>query len=406
MVTIGFPPFIFLLFFIAKPTKLKIRKKKYEITSLKKLVVFIILICLILIPGELYLRNKYRDVEQHTYRYTVDNFHPFLQFIPSKAQNLHINQWGFRGDEITKQKSKNTYRVFLLGGSTVFNSGVIYEKNVSKRLEEMLSQKYPEKKIEVINAGVDGYTSEHSLIQYLFYIKDFSPDMIIMWHGINDWYYSCTPKQYAYTSYKSDYSHHLGADAQMVFAHFQPSPLLSFHSVLVDQIGIFLKDNLYSDITTKIKQAAPFPGIYSKKSLHKTYKMTSYSSLPSYKRNLQSFITAIKNDQVTLLLGNQPYLYKKNISDTEQKVLLFPVVNCMKADGSYPSLESMILAMEAYNKTIEEKAQENSIPFINLEKALPKTLKYFTDDVHYTEKGNAVVANKLYESIIKGAYIQ
>jgi hypothetical protein len=78
----------------------------------------------------------------------------------------------------------------------------------------------------------------------------------------------------------------------------------------------------------------------------------------------------------------------------------------MKADGSYPSLESMILAMEAYNKTIEEKAQENSIPFINLEKALPKTLKYFTDDVHYTEKGNAVVANKLYESIIKGAYIQ
>jgi hypothetical protein len=201
------------------------------------------------------LRNKYRDVEQHTYRYTVDNFHPFLQFIPSKAQNLHINQWGFRGDEITKQKSKNTYRVFLLGGSTVFNSGVIYEKNVSKRLEEMLSQKYPEKKIEVINAGVDGYTSEHSLIQYLFYIKDFSPDMIIMWHGINDWYYSCTPKQYAYTSYKSDYSHHLGADAQMVFAHFQPSPLLSFHSVLVDQIGIFLKDNLYSDITTKIKQA-------------------------------------------------------------------------------------------------------------------------------------------------------
>jgi lysophospholipase L1-like esterase len=358
-----------------------------------------------LAPVELYLRNKYRNFEQNTYRYTLDNFHPFLQFIPSKTQNLHINKWGFRGDEIAMQRSNSTYRIFLLGGSTVFNSGVIYEKNVSKRLEEMLSQKYPEKKIEVINAGVDGYTTEHSLIQYLFSIKNFSPNMIIMWHGINDWYYSCNPQQYAYTSYKADYSHHLGADAQMVFTHFQPSPLISFHSVLIDHISIFLKDNLYSDITNKIKQTAPFPGIYSKKFPQNTYKMISYSSLPSYKRNLQSFINATKNDQVTLLLGNQAYLYKKDISDREQKVLLFPIVNCMKANGSYPSLNSMIFAMETYNRTIEKEAKEQRVPFINLEKSLPKTLEYFTDDVHYTEKGNDVIAHKLYESIIKGDYI-
>ena len=42
---------------------------------------------------------------------------------PSKGIGAHINEHGFRGPEITKEKPVNTFRVFLVGTSTTFGSG-------------------------------------------------------------------------------------------------------------------------------------------------------------------------------------------------------------------------------------------------------------------------------------------
>jgi hypothetical protein len=109
---------------------------------------------------------------------------------------------------------------------------------------------------------------------------------------------------------------------------------------------------------------------------------------------------------VAVILGNQAYLYKNNLSEKEQRVLLFPSVNCTRSDGAYPSLGSVIQGMQTFNTAMEQKAKENDVDFVNLENILPKSLEYFTDDVHYTEKGNSIVAKTLFNSIVQGGYIQ
>jgi len=37
---------------------------------------------------------------------------------------VYINEYGFRGPEITKEKPEKTYRIFAIGASTTFGSGV------------------------------------------------------------------------------------------------------------------------------------------------------------------------------------------------------------------------------------------------------------------------------------------
>ncbi len=396
-----FPVFLFLLYFIGKQSSFKIKKRKFIVGSIKKMTIFIVLFCLIIVlPTELFLRYKYRNYESNTYEYTIDNFHPFLQFQLANNYATPINSYGFRGEEIQKKKPKGTYRIFVLGGSTVLNRGTYFEKSAVRLLGKALRKRYPNKKIEVVNAGVDAYTSEHSLIQYFFKIKDFSPDMIIMWHGMNDFIYSCSSHERSHGVFQSDYSNMLSADASMVFDHFKPQPLISFKFLTYDFFVKFLSDNWYSDLKNFNKKNHPFEGFYTKKTKDKQYDMKEYPSLQSYRRNMQSLIDATKTDGVKLILGNQPSLYDESLNTNELRALFFSSLHCSRQDGKYPSLLSMIKAMRVFNNATKEEAEENNIPFIDLESQVPKNLEYFTDDAHYTEKGNARVAETLYKFIV------
>ena len=138
-------------------------------------------------------------------------YDPFLQVVPKpNDKKLHINRWGFRGEEIERIKPFGTYRIFVVGGSTVYSKRVDYELSHPRVLEKELGHRYPTLKIEVQNAGMDWHTSQHSLMKILFNIQDFKPDMIIIYHAINDLFRSFNPKNYARHPYQNDYSHYFG----------------------------------------------------------------------------------------------------------------------------------------------------------------------------------------------------
>lgn len=402
-----FPLFLWITWFSLKDTTFKFRKKKYHVKPIHKIVFILILfILVILLPAELFLRHKYKGYESTTYLYTVNNFQPFLQMQPSTNTTLPIDNYGFRGENITVTKPANTYRIFVLGGSTVYNSAIPYEQTFAKILEKDLQKKYRDKKIQVLNAGMDGYTTEHSLIQYLFKIKDFHPDLIIMWHGINDWYYSCSPSALADEPYQSDYSHFLGADANMVFEHFTLPPIFQIKLLSYDFFIKAMQDNWYSDIIAGEQRLHPNPGIYTDETKSMTYDMKNFSSMPSYKRNISSLINATKDDHVKLILGDQPSLYSDDLSAQAKSKLFFPKLQCTNSQGKYPSLDSMINAMKVYNNAMKNEAENNNIPFVDLAAQIPKNLSYFTDDVHYTPIANAKIAQVLYNTIVSLNYIQ
>lgn len=354
---------------------------------------------------ETLLRQKYNNVESANYRYTIDYFHPFLQSKLSTSEQIYVNSHGFRSEEISVKKGVNTYRIAVLGGSTVLNREVSYEKNAVRILEKMLQARYKNKKIEVINGGKDWYTSEHSAIQYLFDIKDFKPDMVIMWHGVNDLYTSCTPSDTQYGDFKRDYSHSFGAVAQIVLTYFRPQPIVQIKLISFDLLVKFLRDNFYSDITTYMKQNAFEKYVKSYMSNENTVFVREFPSIDVYRRNLITIAQQVKNDGVVFIVGNQPSLYKKKMTVEEMKALIFPKLVCIQQEKYY-SRDSLQNGMKQINSVTESVAREQNIPFINLDSKVPKTLEYFLDSVHYTEKGNMLIAEELFTFITKSNFIK
>ena len=392
--------------FVKKNKKKPKKTKNSAILLNKKNAIIVVLILLVFIGlVEVFLRYKYRNYESTSYYYTIDNFHPFLQSKLSATEPLHINQFGFRAEEIQMKKPKDVYRIFVLGGSTVLNREVVYKKNSVYLLEQKLKKQYPEKKIEVINAGKDYYTSEHSVIQYMFYIKEFSPDMIIMWHGINDLYESCSVDGVTHGQYKSDYSHFFGAVSNIVNNYFRPQPIIQIKLLTFDFFVKFLHDNFYSDLTNIYKEYQKVTSAKNYRSGINTISDYYFPSVEAYKRNLLYLISILKEENVELVLGDQPSLYKNNPTLNETEKIMFPQLICKK-DNKYLSIDSFKKGLDIFNNITKQVALENSVPFIDLDKKVPKNLNYFVDSVHYTERGNEAIADSLFDYIVRNNLIK
>ena len=100
---------------------------------------------------------------------------------------ININSLGFRGQEITKEKPLDTYRIFVVGGSTTFGFGSTSDQTT---IPGYLQKKFDDvklgKKIQVINAGINGADSLREVTYIKSHLLDFEPDLFIIYDGIND----------------------------------------------------------------------------------------------------------------------------------------------------------------------------------------------------------------------------
>ena len=88
---------------------------------------------------------------------------------------VHVNTLGFRGPEITENKSQGVRRILILGDSTVYGHGVADDKVFAQVLNQSLGPN-----VEVINLGVPGYSTEQTLNLMDMRGWQLSPDLIII----------------------------------------------------------------------------------------------------------------------------------------------------------------------------------------------------------------------------------
>jgi lysophospholipase L1-like esterase len=102
-------------------------------------------------------------------------------------EKIKVNSFGFRGEEFNEIKPDNTFRIVLLGGSQMFGTGATSEQTtIPGYLREMINLNKLDYDIEIINAGVKGIDSYKELLLLENTIINFSPDMIIVYDGLND----------------------------------------------------------------------------------------------------------------------------------------------------------------------------------------------------------------------------
>jgi hypothetical protein len=111
--------------------------------------------------------------------------------IVLKGALMHVNRWGMRDQDYTKEKPAGTYRYAMVGASVSMGTGVGDGQDFESLIERRLnSEKDPHShysKYEILNFSVGGY----SPLQYLWVIEhkvyDFQPDALLyVAHGNHD----------------------------------------------------------------------------------------------------------------------------------------------------------------------------------------------------------------------------
>lgn len=140
---------------------------------------------------EKYFWTKKEDIY---WRYNQQKFHKKFPYIMFKSesgfntgfQDVHtnnqviINELGYRGEVPSKEKN-HTYRIFILGASTVFG----LNNDIASSLQYLLNKK-SSKKIKVYNWGVPASVAAQDLARIVYEIVDYHPNLIIMYNGSNE----------------------------------------------------------------------------------------------------------------------------------------------------------------------------------------------------------------------------
>ena len=376
----------FFRFFVTR-TRVRMAHRDLIVSAKSKLLcAATVALCLFAI-GEAYCRHL------HPHRFLADEderaFDPFIQntLIPSDRAR-HINSLGFRGEEIGG--APDPMLIVMLGGSSVLSSRVPYTKCHSYLLQQKLRERFPATPLFVQGAGNHWHTSQHSLIKYLFQVRDHDPDVLIVWHGINDLVRSFAPPDITApgATYERDYSHFYGPITRIVRRYFDPEPQPPLVSSLLAQS---IADSLYSDFRPEPKE------LYADT---QSTAVSHFPSLAAFRENLALLVERVQADGVTLVLATQPSLYREGLTAAEEESLWFHKYLCV-ADGRRPDVMSMARGMAMFNAATRDVAEAYGVPLVDLDSAVPKTGEYFLDDCHYTEAGNRRIAETIFTFLEK-----
>lgn len=160
-----------------------LRRWIYE--NKKKLFLSISIFFLGIIFIELFLHityNRPMRFSPHSYL----NYIGTPNYVSADGLNIH-NSLGMRGPEIIMPKPTDRIRIAILGGSTAYEEFVQdWKQDFARQLEKYLKEAYPNKDIEVINAGLPGWDSWEDLINLEFRLIDLDLDAVIVYEGVND----------------------------------------------------------------------------------------------------------------------------------------------------------------------------------------------------------------------------
>lgn len=329
----------------------------------------------------------------------TDAFHPYLQNTPKPGRDRYqINRLGFRGEEMEEEKPHGAYRIFMLGGSTAFCGNLPYQRTHCGLLQEKLRAAFPEVTIEVQNAATDWHTSQHSVIKLLTNVQDYDPDLVIIFHGINDLMRGLMPDAFAKPPYRRDYRHYYGAIANFVDTRGAVFNIINMY------LGFWFSDFRNDRIRVLGPEGEGVKGtkiLFFPKTDPK--RIRRWKNLPSFERNMRDFVAIAQSKGIKVVMASQPYLYRDDLEGEAREVIWFPQSH--HHNGTRASIESMIRGMEQSNAISKRIAAEAGVTFVDLEPLLPKTLEYFYDDVHYTPEGNRVVADAFFKAIVNARLI-
>lgn len=303
--------------------------------------------------------------------------HPFLGYAlrpgysAEEPQQRSINSWGFRGPEVTREKPDGVYRIVCLGGSSTYGHTPSSDATTwPARLQHWLNDAVAEspRPVEVLNAGCSGYSTVESTANLALRMLDFDPDLVIVYHTINDARCALWLRG---GPIRSDNSHWRAVWPRLVEA---PGEHLLEHSMsylVLRKLFTSYADgvnslNNYAIVGYDPKDKDPFePGTPAE------------TGFESFRRNLI----------------NIQALAKAHGAD-----VMFVTQGCDDRDIGAPSRDAQIAAMDRMTAILGEVARDYDVHLVDAKTDMENKAaqegwdRYFTKEVHLTDAGCELLA--------------
>jgi len=337
------------------------------------LTVFLILLGALEISARIFQFSRGRNIQDSIftpvyrhYYFLGPAFKPSSEVDWDSTQSMKINSYGFRGNEMTIEKPPNTFRILTFGGSTSHSS------NYPEKLSDLLqadNNKIRYGNVEIINAAVPGWNTTQSLIQFITRGLYLNPDMIIIYHAINnnsmsDNYWLHSLKEVEYTRYGG---------------------FLRNHS----QLYAFLY-NRWDRLKRSIKQTMWNRQIQSNV-LPEQKKDESHFSTQVFKKDIEHFIILAGHYGIKVMLVTMPLNYQSQ-APNEEKIL--------RAGYFYKDFENKVARVQQLNDALKTLAEKHHVYVADIANTLfSQDPENFDDLCHFSKKGAERFAEMIKEHV-------
>jgi lysophospholipase L1-like esterase len=294
--------------------------------------------------------------------------HPYLNAAPregsrvleGRGQRTWFNALGYRSPDRPREKPPDAVRVVCAGGSTTYDALALTNENSWPwQLETGLAA--TGRTVEVWNAGVPGWTSLENLIALEIRDVDLSPDLVLLYQGIND----------------------LQPGAQEPFsAQYEGVHAEAMRIVL--GIGLpglpwYERSVLFEKVRDAFGLTPPTTGAVS--TATKRHERLPAEAVATFRRNVRSFVAVARAHGARVLLATQPLRLRAG-HEQEDVAYLERWIPDLAGTAAPRELERL-------NQTLRELAVGPDVLLADVTRDIPWSDGDFSDPMHYTNAGRA-----------------
>jgi len=295
--------------------------------------------------------------------------HVAFRLVPGRVYQLAsggkctVNSEGYRGREVEIPKPAGTFRIAVLGGSSTFcyltDDGVVWTSRLEAKLRERVSPA-----IEVVNAGVPGYSTFESTIHYLYRVRALEPDAVIVYHTWND----------------LKLFRDLEEKGRLQKGTYQPKPLRSFLRQF--------------QLAWRVRTLFGGGGELAPRELDwlEGRPDDAFSVPPGgvaqrfAERGYEDIATLVRADgALPILLSQAGLLADENQGDPAIRERVY-------TEFAGLDYREVLAQWEVLTGMIERAAGHHQGVYVDVYDAVPHDLRHFRDHVHLTDRGNEAVA--------------
>lgn len=316
-------------------------------------------------------------------------------------------------DVFAKEKKENTFRVFVLGGSSGAGYPYLPIGSFSRYLKQRLELVYPESTIEVVNLSLTAINS-YTILDFMPEVINQKPDLIIIYAGHNEYYGAL-----GVGSMESFSSSRTVVNFILYLNKFKTTQLLR-DTIKYFSSLLFEKEKASGTLMSRMakEQSIPFDSeVFN-------------AGVEQFKENMKDVLKIAKGSNVPVMLGtlvsnlkDQPPFISANSNGNLSADKLFENANEELKKGNYKNAASFFRkakdfdelrfrAPEKINETIIQLAKEFGNEVVQIDSVLnaisPEDIvgnNLMTDHLHPTLEGYKIIGKLYYEKMYEKKYL-